>query len=246
MSCTPCVIQSLSLSNPQQSNYSFAISNQFRQGQLLGRIDSAGSVVGIAQTTFNGIDAFIQWTKRGPMPPDMYAAAEWSPDSQSAFSFKMLKGMETSVQYFKSYGKRFGVGTELKYTFPLRKTLSGFNFRYKSSDKLTIVTGEVCSNTDFKVDVLRKLRPMASIVAEVEHKQEQGLMNFKIGSQVNFVGQGMVRVQVDPDLRVKAMASSPIGRGNAMLQFVCQWDPKTKAFRQGIDVKMQGAVPTMA
>ena len=32
------------------------------QGQLLGRIDSAGSVVGIAQTTFNGIDAFIQWT----------------------------------------------------------------------------------------------------------------------------------------------------------------------------------------
>ena len=31
-----------------------------------------------------------------------------------------------------------------------------------------------------------------------------------------------------------------------MLQFVCQWDPKTKAFRQGIDVKMQGAVPTMA
>ena len=42
---------------------------------------------------------FLQ--KRGPMPPDMYAAAEWSPDSQSAFSFKMLKGMETSVQYFK-------------------------------------------------------------------------------------------------------------------------------------------------
>lgn len=245
LACTPCVIQSLSLVNPQQSNYSFAISNQFRKAQLLGRIDSAGSVVGIAQTSFGGVDGFIQWTKRGPMPPDAYCAVEYSPEPTAAMSAKLMKGMETSVQYFKTFGKRFGMGTELKYTFPLRKTMSALNFRYKSEDKTTIVTGEVACNKDFKVDVLRKLQPQTAIVAELEHKAEQGGMNFRVGSQVNFVGQGMVRVQVDPEMRVKAMASSPVGRGNALVQFVCSWDPSSKMFKQGIDIKMQGAVPIM-
>lgn len=246
MTCTPCIIQSLSLVNPQQSNYSFAISNQFRKGQILGRIDSSGAVVGIAQSSFRGIDAFVQWTKRGPMPPDMYAAAEYAPDPETATAIKFLKGMEVSLQYFKTFGKRFGMGTELKYMFPLRKTISQWNFRWKSADKMTVVSGEVASTTDFKLDIVRKLQPQSAIVAEMEHKHEQGAVNFRIGSQVHFVGQGMVRIQLDPELRVKAMAATPVGRGNALLQFVCQWDPKTKTFRQGIDIKMQGAVPVMS
>jgi len=242
LTCTPAVIQSLSLVNPQQSSYSFAISNQFRKGQILGRIDHAGSVVGIASTNFRGIDGFIQWTKRGPMPPDLYASADYSPDQQSMFSAKAIKGAEVSLQFFRSFGKRWGAGSELKYQIPLRKTAVLWNLRWKAPDKQTVVTAQIASDSDFKVDVVRRLQPQAALVAELEHKQEQGTVNFRIGAQVNFVGQSMVRVQLDPDLKVKVMASSPIGRGNTLLQFVCHWDPKTKTFRQGIDIKMHGPV----
>jgi hypothetical protein len=151
-----------------------------------------------------------------------------------------MKGNETALQYLKSFGKRFSIGTELKYQFPLRKSISSFVFRYKSADKLKVITGEICSNKDAKINILRKIAPSTSLVAELEHKNDKGETTVRIGSQINYIGQSSVRVQIDPELRVKAMATTPIGR-SALMSMIVQWDPNTRTLRQGIDVKMQGA-----
>eukprot|EP00906_Rhabdomonas_costata_P003903 RCo005874 len=235
------VIQQLNLSSPQASQYSFAVANQFRQGHMLGRVDNMGSVVGIMQQQFGPFDSLLQWTKRPGMPADMFCSVDFthSRDEGALYSCKMMKGHEMSLQYLKSYGKRLALGTELKYQFPLRKTLSSWVFRYKAPNKLHILTGEVNSNKDFKFNILRRLAPSTSLVAELEHKSEKGDTNVRVGAQVNFTGQSSVRVQVDPELRVKAMATTPVGR-SGLLSLVFQWDPASRAFRQGLDLKMQG------
>jgi hypothetical protein len=235
------VLQQLSLASPQSSNYSLAIANQFRQGHMLGRVDSMGSIVGIVQQQAGPVDSVLQWTKRGGMPPDMFFGTDASHprDEGGMYSFKFMKGNETCLQYLKSFGKRFALGTELKYQFPLRKSLSSFVFRYKSADKQNVFTGEVTSNKDVKLAVLRKMAPSTSLVAELEHKSDKGDTSVRVGSQINFTGQSSVRLQVDPELRVKAMASAPVGR-TALMSLIVQWDPASRTFKQGIDIKMQG------
>lgn len=235
------VIQQLNLSNPQASHYSFAVANQFRQGHILGRLDNSGSVVGIIQQHLGPFESVLQWTKRTGMPADMFLSVDFThpKDEGGMYSYKLMKGHEMSLQYLKSFGRRMAFGTELKYMFPLRKTLSSFVFRYKTSNKQQVFTGEVCSNKDFKLDVLRKLAPSTTLIAELDHKADKGETTVRVGAQVNFAGQSSVRIQVDPELRVKAMASTPVGRAG-LLSLVCQWDPATRSFRQGIDVKMQG------
>jgi hypothetical protein len=236
------VIQQLSLGSAQTSNYSFGVVNQFRQGHVVGRLDSMGSVVGIIQQQFGPVDALLQWTKRAGFPTDVFMSSDLAHHSEGGgvLSFKLMKGAEASLAYLKSFGKRFSIGTELKYQFPLRKTFTSFVFRYKSSDKMNVITGEVDSNKDFKIDVLRKLHPMGSLVVELAHKNDKSDTNVRVGSQIHFAGQSNVRIQVDPQLRVKAMATTTIGR-SCLLSMLFQWDPKTRTFRQGLDVKTQGA-----
>lgn len=237
------VVQHIALSNAQQSNYSIAIANQFRKGHFMGRIDHTGGVIGILQQSFGPLEGFLQWTKRGQMPPDMYFSSDLAHplDDGGVLSFKFLKGMEASLQYLKTFGKRYAFGTELKYTFPLRKTISSFCCRWRSLDKNTIVTAEVKSNKEMKLDYVRRIGPNTSIVAELEHKNDTTV---KIGSQVNFLNQGFFRFQLDPELKVKGLVQSTIGRGNTILQYVFQWDPSSRNFKQGIDIKLQGGVMT--
>eukprot|EP00993_Chasmostoma_nieuportense_P001962 NODE_2798_length_1088_cov_44.376691_g2668_i0.p1 GENE.NODE_2798_length_1088_cov_44.376691_g2668_i0~~NODE_2798_length_1088_cov_44.376691_g2668_i0.p1 ORF type:complete len:315 (+),score=73.07 NODE_2798_length_1088_cov_44.376691_g2668_i0:124-945(+) len=240
--CQTTVIQQLSLVNAQQSNYSFAIANQFRNGHIMGRIDNQGSVVGIAQQSVGSTEGFLQWTKRGQYPPDMYFSAESTPqwDAGGSYSFKFIKGMETSLQYLKSFGKCFSFGSELKYQFPLRKTCSTVCMRWKIPEKKMVWAGELSCNSDLKLSCVRKLAPSTSVAVELDHKAEKGETNVRLGSQIDYIGQSSIRLQVDPDLRVKAMATAPLGRGNMLMQMIFQWDPKTRNFRQGIDLKLQG------
>eukprot|EP00992_Anisonema_acinus_P009290 TRINITY_DN5500_c0_g1_i1.p1 TRINITY_DN5500_c0_g1~~TRINITY_DN5500_c0_g1_i1.p1 ORF type:complete len:208 (+),score=29.20 TRINITY_DN5500_c0_g1_i1:340-963(+) len=157
------------------------------------------------------------------------------------FSFKFMKGNESSLQYLKTFSKQLAVGCELKHEFQLRKTISSMCLRWRSQDKMSVITGQYSSNFDCKVDVLRKLAPNASIAAEFEHKGDRGESNVRLGSLINYVGQSAVRVQVDPELKVRAMITAPVGR-SALLQMMFGWDPKSRTFRQGIDIKMQGGV----
>lgn len=235
------VIQSLALNNAQQSQFSLAIANSHKDGQLMGRIDPQG-VVGVISHSFGPVEALLQWNKQGANPAGMVLCGDGRlpMDDGGMFSARFQKGNDFSVQYLKSFGKRYALGCEVKHILPLRKTLSSFAGRWKSP--FGVFTGTYCSNNNCTIDVVRKLAPSASIAAEFEHNGEKKESTIRVGSQVDFIGQSSVRIGVDPSLKVKAMVSGSVGR-TSMLQLVFHWDPTSRTFRQGIELKVGGAVP---